>query len=295
MEDSTLNSVPNPLYIRHIRYARGSPLFKDLVLHDRNAVIRIGRHTDNDFVIYHTTVCLHISKYHAIIEYKDDGFYILDLGSMNGTFLNDIRIEANVPTKLHPNDRLMFGSREEIPETKKYNLFQFLVTDKPVCDPVIPTDTLQLSTSQIDKIKNEFQCGICMDVLLLPYTLPCGHTTCADCIEDWLITRTIRSCPTCRVMLNENQRPVPCRVLKDAITAIVEPTLTMQEHIERQERSVMWQNKLDYKLKCAKRKRAADDLVRQNEGEEIRVAIPTAIAATTPARRSQRRFARQEQ
>lgn len=44
---------------------------------------RIGRHSNNEIVILEESV----SRYHAIIEYKDDKFYLTDVGSTTGTFI----------------------------------------------------------------------------------------------------------------------------------------------------------------------------------------------------------------
>lgn len=49
-----------------------------------------------------------ISRFHARLEAQPDGGWIVvDLGSSNGTFVNDARVDAPVP--LEPGDRLRFG------------------------------------------------------------------------------------------------------------------------------------------------------------------------------------------
>jgi diguanylate cyclase (GGDEF)-like protein len=48
-----------------------------------------------------------ISRQHARIVLTDGGFMISDLGSVNGTFVNGVRIEA--PTSLHEADRVQLG------------------------------------------------------------------------------------------------------------------------------------------------------------------------------------------
>lgn len=48
-----------------------------------------------------------ISRQHARIVLTDGGFMISDLGSVNGTFVNGLRIEA--PTPLHEADRVQLG------------------------------------------------------------------------------------------------------------------------------------------------------------------------------------------
>jgi pSer/pThr/pTyr-binding forkhead associated (FHA) protein len=51
-----------------------------------------------------------ISRRHAKI-FRRSGKYFLseEIGTMNGTFVNDERLETGVPTEVHPGDRLRFG------------------------------------------------------------------------------------------------------------------------------------------------------------------------------------------
>jgi pSer/pThr/pTyr-binding forkhead associated (FHA) protein len=51
--------------------------------------IRIGRSRDNDIILNHMS----ISKHHAVISYFDNvGFFVRDLDSKHGTYLNDRRV-----------------------------------------------------------------------------------------------------------------------------------------------------------------------------------------------------------
>ncbi len=53
------------------------------------APFRIGRHPDNDLQLTDQN----ISRFHAIIEPKQEGFLLRDLGSRNGTFVNGHKVE----------------------------------------------------------------------------------------------------------------------------------------------------------------------------------------------------------
>lgn len=54
-----------------------------------------------------------IDDLHAKVIYKDELYYIEDLGSENGTFINDQQIESNQQIKLKHNDILRLGSDVE--------------------------------------------------------------------------------------------------------------------------------------------------------------------------------------
>ncbi len=70
--------------------------------------LRVGRGTDNDLVLPDGKA----SRYHAIIERKGQDYQITDLGSSNGTLVNDRRIAA--PTTLADGDRILIGDTQMI-------------------------------------------------------------------------------------------------------------------------------------------------------------------------------------
>lgn len=70
------------------------------VLDDYNS---IGRDLENDLVLDDTLV----SRRHAIILRKSDGFYIEDMQSSNGTYLNDRQLFES--TKLENQDKIRLG------------------------------------------------------------------------------------------------------------------------------------------------------------------------------------------
>jgi pSer/pThr/pTyr-binding forkhead associated (FHA) protein/Mg-chelatase subunit ChlD len=67
-------------------------------------VTKIGRNPDNDVVIARDTV----SGFHAMIEYKEDFFYLEDQRSMNKTYLNEDEIGPHVLKRLKSGDEIMF-------------------------------------------------------------------------------------------------------------------------------------------------------------------------------------------
>ena len=67
------------------------------------AVTTLGRSTDNTLVIDDEFVSLH----HAAIRLQGEDWWIVDLGSTNGTWLNDRRVDK--PAKVRSGDTLRFG------------------------------------------------------------------------------------------------------------------------------------------------------------------------------------------
>lgn len=63
---------------------------------------------DNDVAI----VDPYVSGKHGIIEVADDGIFVTDIGSTNGTMLNDAKLVPNMRTALQPDDVIRLGSLE---------------------------------------------------------------------------------------------------------------------------------------------------------------------------------------
>lgn len=64
--------------------------------------VRLGRSPDNDVILRDPAT----SGHHARLERRDEGFWIVDLGSTNGTFVNG---EAVQEKQLNSGDRLTIG------------------------------------------------------------------------------------------------------------------------------------------------------------------------------------------
>ena len=65
--------------------------------------VSVGRRPDN-------TICLadaNVSKYHAVIEWREDAYWVSDLGSSNGTSVNGEPLAA--PRRLRNNDLVSLG------------------------------------------------------------------------------------------------------------------------------------------------------------------------------------------
>ena len=78
--------------------------------------LTIGRRADNALVIQDAKA----SSRHAEIRPMGEGFQIVDLGSTNGTFVNEQRLAPNIPQLLHPGDIIRIGDTRFTYEAQTY-------------------------------------------------------------------------------------------------------------------------------------------------------------------------------
>ncbi len=68
----------------------------------------LGRRAENDLVISNP----YVSGRHGEVEVSESGVFITDIGSTNGTFVNEARLNEGQRAQLHPGDSLRLGSLE---------------------------------------------------------------------------------------------------------------------------------------------------------------------------------------
>jgi pSer/pThr/pTyr-binding forkhead associated (FHA) protein len=73
---------------------------------DLKGTVNVGRGKDNQVVLDHPTV----SRQHAWVKGEGEEFSVFDVGSANGTFVNDERVEE--PHRLENGDVVRFGEME---------------------------------------------------------------------------------------------------------------------------------------------------------------------------------------
>jgi VWFA-related protein len=73
---------------------------------DLKGTVNVGRGKDNQIVLDHPTV----SRQHAWVKAEGEDFFVFDVGSANGTFVNDERVEE--PHRLENGDVVRFGETE---------------------------------------------------------------------------------------------------------------------------------------------------------------------------------------
>jgi hypothetical protein len=98
-DTSTLDTNKYPCLIRKkngVKILINSKLFK------------IGK--DSEYVDYCINDNPTISRNHAEIVKKNDGYYVVDSGSLNHTFLNGVKLEKDIPAKLENESLVQFAN-----------------------------------------------------------------------------------------------------------------------------------------------------------------------------------------
>lgn len=70
------------------------------------AKITIGRESDNNIVVDNKLA----SRHHALIQKIKDVYFLKDLDSTNGTWLNGAKIPVDKYVKLKPGDKITIGN-----------------------------------------------------------------------------------------------------------------------------------------------------------------------------------------
>lgn len=95
-----LESAVTPIYWAYLIIKHGLERGKDFKIQKEET--KIGRDEENDIILSHPTV----SRFHAKIIREGENYFIEDLNSANGTFVNGIKVQKEL---LHDNDILQFG------------------------------------------------------------------------------------------------------------------------------------------------------------------------------------------
>jgi serine phosphatase RsbU (regulator of sigma subunit) len=118
-----------------------SPLFSPFRQTLDGETVSIGRASDCTIPIKDR----YLSRKHAEIVAQDGGWYVKDLGSANGTYLNGTRVERDSP--LRTGDRIRLGDTEIVFVSTEHNTDKMLaVAEAPV------SATIAISLHDIDKV-----------------------------------------------------------------------------------------------------------------------------------------------
>ncbi|KAK7791176.1 hypothetical protein R5R35_005383 [Gryllus longicercus] len=102
------SGIPNDLY--KFEVLKNGSIVETIDLSSKPYFV-FGRLTQCDIQMAHPTV----SRYHAVLQFRSDdtdgavGFYVYDLGSTHGTFLNKNRIKPNIYVRVHVGHLLKLG------------------------------------------------------------------------------------------------------------------------------------------------------------------------------------------
>lgn len=55
-----------------------------------------------------------VSRQHAEIRIENNNYYLVDIGSVNGTFLNDVKLEPKKPYPLKLGDKISLGKEDKV-------------------------------------------------------------------------------------------------------------------------------------------------------------------------------------
>ncbi len=83
-----------------------------------NPVTSVGRQPGNDIVLNTSAV----SRYHAQFAVADGQVYLVDLGTVNGTFVNDVQLALNSRVPLSAGDQIVMGDMMlvfDLPEARR--------------------------------------------------------------------------------------------------------------------------------------------------------------------------------
>lgn len=117
-------------------------MFKSFALVENN--VSVGRSSGNTIVIESST----ISRYHFSITLQGDQVYITDLESVNGTFVDSVRLKVNEPYLLSGGEEIQFGD---------LRIIYHRLDENPTQPITIPEETtqrveLELPSFRIDVI-----------------------------------------------------------------------------------------------------------------------------------------------
>jgi len=103
----------------------------------------IGRGPENDWVLADP----YVSSRHASIEYRDGTFFIDDLNSRNGVFVNDQRVETGRPCALQNGDRVFIEPYEMVASLDEAARPAEATSSRAVFTGAAPPDLPNLSAS----------------------------------------------------------------------------------------------------------------------------------------------------
>ncbi|CAG2100515.1 unnamed protein product [Medioppia subpectinata] len=229
---------------------------------DRQTLRPVTLRTGDKVVIGRDVSCdlridsLEISRRHAILNSEDNHWFITDLESTNGLYINDRPVIAFTPYCLTIGDKIAFGPSGQTKVIYKFEDELCARSEAAVLTPKRKRVDDEPLSAAPKRQRNEWQqlfdselsCSICQELFVSPVSLNCSHTFCHSCIEQWkhsndnkrredsddddeeeaessdgggrpVIKRDTNCCPVCRQLIVSQNRVL---VLDNTIDYIVE-------------------------------------------------------------------------
>ena len=130
----------------------------------RLGVNRIGRGPHNDFSIDHASV----SALHCELELSGDSLVVRDLGSTNGTYLDEVAIKTG---EVRSGQCLRLGSVELVVEFSEVRVALPAAFLEPVAPPQLATESGKAVCLHHDDREGMWKCTRCNHL----YCTPCIH------------------------------------------------------------------------------------------------------------------------
>ncbi len=109
------------------------------------AVVTLGRHADNEIVLPAEGV----SRHHSRLQATALGWELVDLGGINGTFLNDRRLRPDDPAPVAPGSRIRIGPYELTLQGPEIAVFEPEAPTYQQVQPSLGGTTPQMTPTQV--------------------------------------------------------------------------------------------------------------------------------------------------
>ena len=70
-------------------------------------------------------------------------------------------------------------------------------------------------SSCLTRREEELTCPVCCDIFKHPLILPCSHSFCSACLQQWWTTVKQKDCPVCRTDASQSDQPPVNLALKN--------------------------------------------------------------------------------
>jgi Lon protease-like protein len=163
---------------------------------------------------------------------------------MEGTNVIVINLQNNSKSSStsNNNNNNMNNNNDELTSTTNEQPLPLLIKENNSSNPTTTTTTI--TPSLLTTLRTILECGICMQLLSDPLTLPCGHTFCASCLiqmshsanSNSITSSSSSACPFCRAPILSISSRKPS-ILLERVIGLVFPQESKQVQIDKNQSS----------------------------------------------------------